>query len=72
MGLIAQITHFNPYEERTPMLVLSRKPGERITIGPEIVVTINRIGRSHVVVGVDAPKEVKVDRRPAEPARKTE
>lgn len=44
------------------MLVLSRKKNERILIGNDIVVTINRIRGSVVSIGVEAPKETRVVR----------
>lgn len=37
------------------MLVLSRKPQERIRIGADIVVAVLRIGRASVRIGIDAP-----------------
>ncbi len=52
------------------MLVLSRKPGERILIGDEIAITIVRIGPNSVRVGIDAPRDVNIVReelcRPSE------
>jgi carbon storage regulator len=44
------------------MLVLTRKTGERIQIGPDIWVTIVRIGPHVVRVGIDAPSEVNIVR----------
>jgi len=44
------------------MLVLSRKPGERILIGDEIAVTIVRIGPNTVRIGIDAPKHMNIVR----------
>lgn len=44
------------------MLVLSRKPGERILIGEEIAVTIVRIGPNTVRIGIDAPREMNIVR----------
>jgi carbon storage regulator len=44
------------------MLVLSRKVGESIVIGEGITVTIVDIKGDTVRVGVDAPREVKVQR----------
>lgn len=41
------------------MLVLTRKYGERIHIGDDIVVTIRKTGTT-VKVGVDAPKDMKI------------
>jgi carbon storage regulator len=44
------------------MLVLSRKPGERILIGDNVTVTIVRIGPNTVKLGIDAPKELNIVR----------
>lgn len=44
------------------MLVLSRKPGERILIGDEVIVTIVRIGPNNVRLGIDAPREMNIVR----------
>ena len=44
------------------MLVLTRRIGEIIRIGPDIVVTILVAKRSQVRLGVDAPKDVAVHR----------
>ncbi|GAB4159443.1 MAG: hypothetical protein Tsb009_36760 [Planctomycetaceae bacterium] len=44
------------------MLVLSRKPGERILIGDEVEVTIVRIGPNTVRVGIEAPREMSIVR----------
>lgn len=46
----------------TPMLVLSRKPGERILIGDNVAVTIVRIGPNTVRLGIDAPREMNIVR----------
>ena len=45
------------------MLVLSRKPGERIMIGEDIEVTVLDIRGSRVRLGVNAPRHVPIDRR---------
>ncbi len=42
------------------MLVLSRKPTERIEIGDNVVVTVLEIRGSKVRIGIDAPKEIHV------------
>lgn len=42
------------------MLVLSRKAGERILIGDDIVITIVRTGLESVRVGIEAPRGVKI------------
>jgi carbon storage regulator len=44
------------------MLVLSRKVGERIVIGGDIVVTVVRIQGQQVRIGIEAPSEVSVMR----------
>jgi carbon storage regulator len=42
------------------MLVLSRKPMERIHIGDSVVVTVLEIRGNKTRIGIDAPKEVHV------------
>jgi carbon storage regulator len=44
------------------MLVLSRKPGERILIGDDIAVTVVRIGPNTVRLGIDAPRHLNIIR----------
>ncbi len=44
------------------MLVLSRKIGERIWIGDDIVVTVVRITGGGVRLGIEAPAELPVVR----------
>ena len=44
------------------MLVLSRKEGEKLVIGDNIVLTVNRISGNRVAIGIDAPREVRVVR----------
>jgi carbon storage regulator len=44
------------------MLVLTRRIGEIIRIGPDIVVTILGVNGSQVRIGVDAPRDVAVHR----------
>jgi len=49
--------------ERDPaMLVLSRKLGEKIVIGNDVVVTLVKIDRNQVRIGIEAPKDVPVHR----------
>jgi carbon storage regulator len=42
------------------MLVLSRKPSQRIQIGESIVVTVVRVDGNTVRLGIEAPPEVHV------------
>jgi carbon storage regulator len=44
------------------MLVLSRKPGERILIGDQVAITIVRIGPNTVRLGIDAPRDMNIVR----------
>lgn len=44
------------------MLVLSRKAGERILIGENVVINIVRIGPNTVKIGIDAPKSMNIIR----------
>ena len=54
-------------------LVLSRKPGESIRIGPNITVTIaHSPGGGRVAVEIDAPEEVRVLRGELEDDAKKE
>lgn len=56
------------------MLILTRRAGESIVIGDDIVVTIVEAGRDAVRVGVDAPRHISVHRHEvyAEIARENE
>lgn len=45
------------------MLILTRRVGESIVIGGDIVVTVIEAGRDHVRIGVDAPRSVDVHRQ---------
>ncbi len=51
------------------MLVLSRKLGEKIVIGDNIVVTIVKIDRNQIRIGIEAPGEVPVYREEICPTR---
>jgi carbon storage regulator len=42
------------------MLVLTRKPGEKIRIGPEITLTLLEIQGNRVRIGIEAPAHVTV------------
>lgn len=42
------------------MLVLSRKVGQSVQIGPDITVTITRLASGQVGIGIVAPKQISV------------
>lgn len=45
------------------MLILTRRVGEKIFIGDDIVITVNKVrGRNQIVLGIDAPPDVPVNR----------
>jgi carbon storage regulator len=44
------------------MLILTRRVGETVMIGNDISVTVLGVKGNQVRVGVNAPKEVRVDR----------
>jgi carbon storage regulator len=44
------------------MLVLTRKPGEAIVIGNEIVITVIEARSGQVRIGIDAPRHIAVHR----------
>ena len=54
------------------MLVLSRKPGERVLIGGNVTVTIVRIGPNSVRLGIDAPRELNIVREELLPTEAVE
>jgi len=45
------------------MLILTRKLGERITIGDDIVITLLEIKGSQVKLGIRAPKDISIHRQ---------
>jgi len=57
------------------ILVLSRKRGERIHIGEDIVITVVDVDRGKVRIGVEAPRDVPVYRQellpPEDPRRQS-
>ena len=44
------------------MLVLTRKPGEKILIGDDIVITVLDARGDSVRIGIEAPRGVKIQR----------
>lgn len=51
------------------MLVLSRKLSEKIIIGDNIVVTVVKIDRNQIRLGIEAPQDVPVYREEIAPSR---
>lgn len=44
------------------MLVLTRKLGEKFWIGENVCVVVLEMGPGKVRLGIDAPKEIKIER----------
>ncbi len=44
------------------MLILTRRLGESIVIGDNIIVTVSDIKNGQIKLGIDAPKDVTVNR----------
>ena len=44
------------------MLVLSRKEGERLVIGDNVIITVTRISGNRITLGIEAPRDVRVMR----------
>ena len=51
------------HDEKSTMLVLTRKTNESIIIGEDIVLMVIEIRRDKVRLGINAPREVSVHRR---------
>lgn len=54
------------------MLVLTRKRGEQIDVGPDITITVVEVRGDKVRLGIKAPENVRVDRREVTEARARE
>jgi carbon storage regulator len=54
------------------MLVLSRKLGQRFQVGDEVQITIVKIDRNSVRIGIEAPGHVTVYREEILPEETTE
>jgi carbon storage regulator len=52
--------HSRQTSRREQMLVLSRKPSESVLIGSDVKITILKVERSHVRIGIEAPSEVTI------------
>jgi carbon storage regulator len=57
------------FNREIAMLVLSRKLGEKIIIGDNIVITIVKIDRNQIRIGIEAPQDVPVYREEIAPLR---
>jgi carbon storage regulator len=42
------------------MLVLSRKPLQSIMIGPDIKITVVKVERNQVRIGIEAPRDITI------------
>jgi len=51
------------------MLVLSRKLGEKILIGDSIILTVVKIDRNQIRLGIEAPSDVSIFREEIAPVR---
>jgi carbon storage regulator len=54
------------------MLILTRRVGERILIGPDVEVTVMAVNGQQVRIGINAPKSVLVDREEIHERRERE
>ena len=45
------------------MLVIARKPGEKITIGDDTVITLLEVRDNQVRLGIEAPRHISVHRQ---------
>jgi carbon storage regulator len=54
------------------MLVLMRKAGESIHIGPNIVVTLVSLERNRARIGIQAPRDIVIDREEIAEKKRTE
>jgi carbon storage regulator len=55
-------------QKEQAMLVLSRKLGQRFQVGQDVRVTIVKIDRNSVRIGIEAPDDVTVYREEIAPA----
>lgn len=52
------------------MLVLSRKLGEKVMIGEGVVLTVVKVDRNQVRLGIEAPADVRVFRQEIAPTKR--
>lgn len=53
------------------MLVLSRKVSERLVIGDNITIVVNRIAGNRVTLGIEAPGDIRIVRGELSPEGET-
>ena len=61
-GRAAESPRAKPPGKESSMLVLYRKLGEKVVIGDRIVVTVVKLDRGQVRLGIEAPPEIAVAR----------
>lgn len=44
------------------MLVLTRRPGESIVVGNQVVITVLEVRGDQIRIGIEAPREIQVHR----------
>jgi carbon storage regulator len=44
------------------MLIITRRPGEKIMLGDDVVIEVMEVSGSSVRIGIDAPRSVRVFR----------
>ncbi|MEC8025995.1 MAG: carbon storage regulator [Myxococcota bacterium] len=44
------------------MLILTRRAGEAIRIGADVEIVVKELGKNHVRLGINAPRDVKIRR----------
>jgi carbon storage regulator CsrA len=59
-GAKLALRHRDTQEAELTMLVLSRKAGQKIHIGDEIVVEIRRIAGNRITIALEAPKDMRI------------
>jgi carbon storage regulator len=50
------------FKEETAMLVLTRKPGEKLRLGWNITITVLEVKGNKVRIGIEAPDDVAIMR----------
>jgi carbon storage regulator len=49
------------------MLVLTRRVGEKIVVGGDVVITVKKVSGNRVAIGIEAPAETRILRGELEP-----